>query len=77
MILIYTSPGYLLGGKRINHPITGPTVELYAKYPAAQHPRWQRLVSLTIPQEARQRLAEFLGASPPYPEAPGGARSQP
>lgn len=77
MILIYTSPGYLLGGKRINHPITGPTVELYAKHPTAQHPRWQRLVSLTLPQAARDALADFLGAAPPYPESPNGTRRQP
>lgn len=64
MILIYDSPGYRLGAKRIEHPITGVTFELYAKHPTARRPRWQLVTQLTIPPEARQRLAALLGAAP-------------
>jgi len=77
MILIYYSPGYQLGAKRTHHPLTGVTVELYAKHPTARRPRWQRLVSLTLPQAARDALADFIGGAPPYPESPDGTRRLP
>lgn len=60
MILIYDSPGFRLGAKRTVHPVTGPTVELFAKHPTAKRPHWRRLVSLTLPQPALEALAAFI-----------------
>ncbi len=58
--LIYQAPGYILTGRNSRHPITGRTLELFARYPQALHPRDQRLLQLTLPPESFKALARFI-----------------
>ena len=65
MKTIHDTPGYRLDSRTTDHPITGRTVELFASYPQAQHPRYQRIACLTLPLLARIKLAAaLLGEEP-------------
>jgi hypothetical protein len=57
---IYSDRAYVLEAQVTLHPITGRTVELFATYPMAQHPRAQRIVCLTLPDESFARLADAI-----------------
>lgn len=59
-IRIHTAPAFVLDAAITRHPITGTTVELFQTFPQAQNPRAQRLVSLTLPDEAFARLGEVI-----------------
>ena len=53
-------PGYQLDARVTDHPITGRTIELFATYPQAQHPRAQRIACLTLSQASFNELACVL-----------------
>ena len=64
MHMIHDQPGYQLGSRTTSDPISGTTVELFAKHPRAKRPRWQRIVCLTLPVESLRSLSEvFADAS--------------
>ncbi len=58
--LIHDAPGYRLEAVVTHHPITGPTLELYATWPTANHPDPHRMITLTLPAESYAALAKVL-----------------
>lgn len=52
--IVHNAPGYRLTARITGKP---PTLELYACHPQAQHPRDQRLLSLTLPAASFSALA--------------------
>jgi hypothetical protein len=60
MTLIHDAPGYRLEATLTRHPITGPTLQLFATYPQANHPFAHRLACLTLPAESLARLADLI-----------------
>lgn len=61
MILIHDTPGYRLGYKTTHHGVAGTTVELFAKHPKANRPRWQRIACFTLPPDSLGRLSRVFG----------------
>jgi hypothetical protein len=59
-IIIHDSPGYQLAARTTSNPVVGTTVELFAKHPKAQRPRWQRISCFTLPPESFRSLAEVF-----------------
>lgn len=53
--IIHNAPGYRLTARITGKP---PTLELYARHPTAQHPRDQRLLSLTLPAASANALLD-------------------
>lgn len=61
-ITLHSTPGYSLEGRITKHTITGATVELFATYPNALHPRAQRIACLTLPPESFGKLAQLFNS---------------
>jgi hypothetical protein len=57
---IHSDKAYVLEAQVTRQPTIGRTVELFATYPMAQHPRAQRIVCLTLPDESFARLAALI-----------------
>lgn len=55
--IIHDTPGYRLEGTVGGNPTT---VELFATHPAAQNPRAQRILCLTLPPESLRRAANLF-----------------
>jgi hypothetical protein len=57
---IHDTPGFRLEIAASQHPISGPTIELFSTWPKANHPDPHRLLSLTLPPESLRQLAKVL-----------------
>lgn len=74
--LIHDTPGYQIAYRTTSHPVVGTTVELFAKHPKAQRPRWQRFACLTLPPESHGLLAEVFALASVLP-GPRWGRQRP
>ena len=72
-ILIHDTPGYQISYRTTSHSVTGTTVELFAKHPKAQRPRWQRFACLTLPPESFRSLSEVFADAATLPGPSWGA----
>lgn len=58
--IVHDAEGFRLEIVVSQHPVTGATVEFFSTWPKANHPEPHRLLSLTLPADSLQRLADEI-----------------
>ena len=55
--LIHNDIAFVLEAEHTEHPIAGPTLQVWQTYPLAKTPRKHRVLCLTLPQASLNNLA--------------------
>ena len=55
--LIHNDIAFVLEAEHTEHPIAGPTLQVWQTFPLAKTPRRQLLLSVTVPQASLNNLA--------------------
>ena len=55
--LIHNDVAFVLEAEHTEHPLAGPTLQVWQTFPLAKTPRRQLLLSVTVPQASLNNLA--------------------